>query len=218
MNIRDPNLLEIIAKYIDSKQTFNNFAKSSRVTSNIARKLTSIKKFQFKYIEFDKVYPNSCIWNGCYTKGIVSLKNTRVWFYPSGLEVIYDSEINIKDYNGNFKIHDFHIENDYILGDFCQLREPHINVIVDGLKNKTLTLCVFTSNFKEDFQTFTHQMDNETIDFLKNKNLMIYHDCGYILNIWIVRDLEAAIEELEKVREFCHNNKILIASNKDMPS
>ena len=147
MNISDPNLLGIIAKHISDKQTFGNFARSSKTCSQIARKLTPIKKFEFKYIKFELVYSklaDHCIWNGQYTKGIKS-DNTRVWFYPCGLEVVYDSEILMKDYNDKFEIYDFHCQydNDYLLGDFCQLKEKHIGYIIDGLKSKRLDVCYF---------------------------------------------------------------------------
>ena len=239
MNISDPNLLGIIAKHISDKQTFANFARLSKICSQIARKLTPIKKFEFKYIKFELVYSklaNHCIWDGQYTKGIKSHRDTRVWFYPCGLEVVYDGEILMKDYNDKFEIYDYHIDNDHLLGDFCQLRESYINLIIDGLKNKRRDVCYFIpkpenitdreinkkilkATLVYDYHYIKRELElDEFIDTIINQTLIVRYDQNYkeathILTIWIVRDLQAVIEELHKVRLFCFKNEILSDSD-----
>ena len=211
MNIADPNLLVIIAKHISDKSTLNSFARSSKKCSQIARKLTKIKKFEFKHINF--IHSKSTyIWDGCYTKGMITDTCARVWFYPCGLEIVYDNGIEMKDYNDKFDI--YSIEEDYLLGDFCHLREQSLNFIIDNLKNDTGNVCRFTSppneelaDLKYTYKEIKRELAIEIfIDSIKNENLMVYNDERYILIIWIVRNLKAAIEELKEVSELCHKN------------
>ena len=217
MDISDRNLLEIICRFIDDKQTFAAFTRSSKTCWKIARKLTPIKKREFKHIDLNLVYSGLArhvTWNGCYSKGISSHQRTQVWFYPCGLEVVYDIEILMKDYDDKFEIHHYGPDSEY-LGFSCQLRHPCFDWIMDDLQNAAPDSCCFISDGKKELgklQNTYYQVNLEMDKFtqsLEGKKLMVSHDCGYILTIWIVRNLEAVIEELQKVRDFCYKNGLI---------
>ena len=223
MNIADPNILNIIAEFINDKKTFGNFSRVSKTTWNIGKKLTNKKKFEYKHIDFEIVQNGhivNCIWNGQYTKGMRSYKYTKVWVHSCGLEIVYDDEILINKYDPNFKIF---YDYEHLLGNFCQLRYPYLKDIIDGLESKNHDVCEVLLHDKnreenikkleEDLPYSYYKLNREVRldDFMKTiieKEFVIVSDCGYICCIWVIKDLNSVIEELYRVESFCEKNGI----------
>ena len=225
MNISDKNLLEIIAKFISDKETFLNFALVSKQTATIVKKLTEIKREEFEHIEFDIVvhddtFPRvDCSWHGQYTKGNIGIRGTRVWFFPKGLDIVYDKDCSFEELDA-FKMDVLNPNNNFP-GDCCNLRHEKLSTIIENLegtsKGSNNKICtIFLKPNKENIikELNDHyyyagcgdiqELDDFVEDICKEQ-LLIETDYD---KIWVIRNLTGVIKELKRVLEFCDEHNV----------
>lgn len=218
MNINDKDILTVIAKWIDNRETWFSFALVSKKTSAIVRSMKDLKIIEFNKITFeswnDGDYRISCNWHGRYTKGSVGCRGTRVWFQPRGLKVLWDRDIeNDKEYETleeALNIFEEKISDPQKIfpGDCCLIRNEELSNIIGGLKGEKTDTSRFIN--KNSFNIINDPLyDDPLYDlFLNTDDDIIFVDDIPADIAWTIKNLEGTIFELERVLKLCEDNGV----------